>query len=185
MYKPPGKKKKNGKSENRSDPFTPCACARARRKIPEMRAIVEAHTLRSLKYLCIQRPIPSVHCFCHGVKKILIMAVNSPEYKTIQRHTNDLRLSVKSDLIELSGVLFAVGLINQGKSDRLRFDAVPEDSRAASLIGFIQDKVKEDPQNYNTFVKALENSNSTHYSNILQKLQRSYNGMIRCLSSKI
>ena len=106
------------------------------------------------------------------------MAVNSAEYRTLKRHTPDLRLAVKPDLLGLGGDLFAADLITKEHSDELRNQTCSEESRSASLIGFIQDKVAQDPQNYHTFVSALEKRDSLQYGGILNMLQESYRGML-------
>ena len=106
------------------------------------------------------------------------MATNSAEYRTLKKHTTDLRLAVKPDLTGLGGALFATNLITKEQSDGLRNRTYSEEDRSADLIGFIQDKVAQGTQNYRTFTSALEQRDSSHYGDILQKLQQTYKGML-------
>ena len=101
------------------------------------------------------------------------------EYKTLKRRMTDLRLVIQSDLINLSGELFAADLITQQYLDRSGIDAIPEQKRGAELVSFILNKVKEDRGNYHTFFGVLKNMDSTHYGGILHKLQESYDGRQR------
>ena len=104
--------------------------------------------------------------------------MNSAEYKTLKKHTPGLCLAVKSDLTGLGGALFAAELITQEQNNGLRNQTHSEENRSADLIGFIQDKMALGPQNYHTFISALERRDSSHYSDILRKLQQTYNGML-------
>ena len=54
------------------------------------------------------------------------MEVNSVKYRALKRCTSDLRLVTQSDLINISGELFAADLITQDSFNRLGIDAVPK-----------------------------------------------------------
>ena len=107
------------------------------------------------------------------------MGTNTSEYRTLQCHTNDLRLAVKRDLTGLSGALFAADLVTKEESDDLRSTMRhSEDDRAAQLVGLIQDKVKENTENFNKFITVLHNRDRTQYRDILHRLKDTYNGMV-------
>ena len=107
------------------------------------------------------------------------MASNTAEYRTLQSLTNELSLAVKQDLTGVCGALFSVGLITRGICDELGNALLPgKEERAARLIGIIQDKVREDPHNYQIFINVLEKRDMTHYGDILRNLQGTYKGMI-------
>ena len=106
------------------------------------------------------------------------MASNTAEYRTLQFLTNELTLAVKQDLTGVCGALFAVGLIIQGTREVMGNALIPKEERAAQLIGIIQDKVREDPHNYQIFINVLEKRDMTHYGDILRNLQGTYKGMI-------
>ena len=103
------------------------------------------------------------------------MAVNSVEYATLIRHTNDVCLAVKADLLGVGGDLLSKHLITKVNEDELRNAMISEDVRAARLVGFMQDKVEEDPQHYHTFIEVLRERGESRYGGILRKLQETYN----------
>ena len=104
------------------------------------------------------------------------MAVNSAEYKTLQCHVSDVRLAVKADLTGVSGDLLSKFLITQSNDEELRNLMHPAEDRAARLVEFIQDKVKQDPKNYHSFIDVLKMRGKTN-SDVLRKLQDTYSGM--------
>ena len=104
------------------------------------------------------------------------MAVNSAEYITLQRHVSDVRLAVKADLIGVSGDLLSKFLITQANDEELRDPMHPAEDRAARLVGFILDKVKQDPKHYHSFIDVLKMRGKRN-SDILSKLQDTYSGM--------
>ena len=108
------------------------------------------------------------------------MAGSSAEYDTMITLTTDLQLATKSDLTFLSGALLGENLISSRNGSELRNVAHSEEDRAARLVELIQDKVKQNPQHYYTFISVLE-KNQDYYSDILKKLhkvnKRFQNGM--------
>lgn len=105
------------------------------------------------------------------------MALNSAEYRTLQHHTNDLGRAVKEDLNDLSGALFAAGLITKLNRDAVIYKMHLEEDRAAKLVGFVQDKVAENPQNYHTFISLLRQRDPSKYGDVLCKVQHTYKSM--------
>ena len=110
------------------------------------------------------------------------MGSNTTEYRALQSLTNELRLAVKQDITGLGGALFADRFITQDACDDLRNSAHSKEERAARLVGTIQDKVRENPCNYHTFISVLKKWDQAQYENILHRLQDTYNnlGMIYC-----
>ena len=105
------------------------------------------------------------------------MALNSAEYRTLQYHTNDLGRAVKEDLDDLSGALFAAGLITKVNRDEVTYMMHLKEDRAAKLVGFVQDKVEENPQNYHTFISLLKQRDPFQYGDVLCKVERTYKSM--------
>ena len=105
------------------------------------------------------------------------MSLDSAEYRTLQSHTNDLRLAVKADLIGLSGDVFGAGLITKETCDGIADRMHSKEERAASLVGFVQDKVQESPQNYHIFIGVLRQRGLSQYGDILRKLKDTYKGV--------
>jgi hypothetical protein len=105
------------------------------------------------------------------------MAGNSAEYDTMINLTPDLRLAVKSNLTPLSGDLFAENLISSSSEEEMRNDVHSKEHRAAEVVKLVQDKVKQNPQHYDTFIRVLWRDHDC-YSDILQKLHEEFqNGM--------
>ena len=99
--------------------------------------------------------------------------VNSPEYKTFSALTNDLNLSVRSNLVSVGGSLVACGLITPDSYDNLRNRMLPESERAANLVALVLRTIQGDPGNYHKFVGVLE-QDKMHYKHILSKLKDQY-----------
>lgn len=105
------------------------------------------------------------------------MARNSAEYRTLQYHTNDLGLAVKEDLDDLSGELFAAGLITKLNREEATYKMHLKEDRAAKLVGIVQDKVEENPQNYHTFISLLRRRDLCKYKDVLCKVEHTYKSM--------
>ena len=95
------------------------------------------------------------------------------EYQTLLRLTPDLRLAVKAHLLSLGGKLVASYLITPESDRELRNAHNPEVNRAADLVQLIQNKVREDPQCYHTFISVLEKNQAQH-GVILRKLCQTF-----------
>ena len=98
---------------------------------------------------------------------------NSPEYNSISDCILELRLSVKANLLFLSGELLAARLISKDKEESLRNRSVPEAERAADLVSLVLDKVREDPKNYHEFVKILKKDEQQHKT-VIDMLEEKY-----------
>ena len=96
---------------------------------------------------------------------------NSAEYRAWIGLTPVLQLAVKSQLTSLGAHLQAVGLITPDDYDWLINPLPRRDEQAAYLIQLIQQKVRQDPQCYQTFIAVLENDRS-QYSDIIGRLQQ-------------
>ena len=102
------------------------------------------------------------------------MGENSAEYRTLIHHTADLQSAVKSQLVSLGARLVSHPLlIAPHKYEEIINYYVPEATRAAELVRLIQDKVKQNPRYYHSFIAALQ-EDQTEYGDILQKLQYTY-----------
>lgn len=103
------------------------------------------------------------------------MVANSPEYITLIRCNEDLCLVVKGDLVGLSISLVSNELISPENSRELRNNvAQTEECRSANLISLIQDKVRQNPQHYHTFVSVIRDRSEQLYSDVLYKLYDTY-----------
>ena len=96
---------------------------------------------------------------------------STPEYKTLISLTAELRRAVQFDLVSLSDDLVAKHLISPNTASQLRNQTHSEAERAAELVGYIQNKVQQNPQHYHTFVQILENQDQEYYCDILNKLR--------------
>ena len=74
------------------------------------------------------------------------------EYQTLVRHTADLQSAVKMELITLGAKLESAELITPEQYDEVINHYRSPADRAADLVRFIQNKVKQDPQFYYIFV---------------------------------
>ena len=108
------------------------------------------------------------------------MGRSSPEYRTVVALTNDLRLSVRSDLLSLGGQLLSYGLISPDSEERLRNAMHTEAQRAATCVDLITSKVEEDPRNYHTFIRVLQ-VDPYQYQFIVSKLQQTYTRYVQAV----
>ena len=95
----------------------------------------------------------------------------SVEYKVLVRHTADLQLAVKENLIHLGAKLVAVQIITLEQYRVIRNPHRPVDERGADLVEYVQTKVRQDPQHYHVFISALR-SDESRYGSILTKLEQ-------------
>lgn len=101
---------------------------------------------------------------------------NTPEYLTITKCTPELTNAVKDDLVELSGELFAEGLIAAGNVADLTNQFIGAAHRAAQLVGFVRNRVSLDTTNYIIFIKVLMKRLNDH-ENILLILEEKYKSL--------
>ena len=95
------------------------------------------------------------------------------EYSTLIELTSELRLAISSELISLTGSLLAVRFISLDNEIELRNPAHSERERSARLVGLIQNKVRQNPRHYHTFISILQ-GNQDQYRDILQRLEHTY-----------
>ena len=100
----------------------------------------------------------------------------SAEYKTVIVLTDKLRLAVRPELISLTGSLLASRLISLDNDIELRDTAhSSEVERSARLVELVQNKVRQNPRHYHTFIGILQ-GNEDQYRDILQQLEQIYKG---------
>ena len=102
---------------------------------------------------------------------IVVMGEDTVEYNTLIKLTNELRLAVRSELISLTGTLLASRLISLDNDIELRNTAHSEVERSARLVELVQNKVRQNPHHYHTFIGILQ-GNQDQYRDILQKLEQ-------------
>ena len=99
---------------------------------------------------------------------------NSPEYRTIIKLTPELTNAFKNDLVSLSGEFLSAGFISNDNADNLRNPYNGAQSRAASLVSWIRDKIQLEPKrNYRAFIDVLKQRLTAHES-ILRRLDEMY-----------
>ena len=100
----------------------------------------------------------------------------SAEYEVLIRHTVDLQLAVKTNLISLGAQLVAAQIITPDQYQEIRNPHRSVNERAADLIEYVQSKVRQSPQHYHAFIDALRKDES-EYRDVLVKLEGSFNGL--------
>lgn len=98
---------------------------------------------------------------------------NSLEYNSMLDCVPELRLSAGANIIWLCSHLLAARLINEDKEKSLRNGNVNEAERAAELISLVLDKVKENSENYHSFVKIL-NKDTDQFKSVLDLLEEKF-----------
>jgi hypothetical protein len=93
----------------------------------------------------------------------------SVEYEILVRHTVDLQLAVKGNLIPLGAQLVAAQVITPDQYEEIRNAHRSVNDRGAELVGYVQNRVRQDPQHYYIFIGALK-SDLSQYGDILTKL---------------
>ena len=101
------------------------------------------------------------------------MGENSAEYSTLIDLTSELRLAVRSELISLTGSLLATRLISLDNDIELRNTTHSEVERSARLVELVQNKVRQNPHRYHSFIGILQ-GNQDQYRDILQHLEQTY-----------
>ena len=93
------------------------------------------------------------------------------EYEVLIRHTADLLLAVKENLTPLGAQLVSAQIITPDQYEEIRNAHRPVNERGADLVGYVQNKVRQDPRHYDAFIGALK-SDLSQYSDILTKLEQ-------------
>ena len=91
------------------------------------------------------------------------------EYEVLVCHTVDLQLAVKDNLTPLGARFVAAEIITPDQYREIRNAHRPVNKRGADLVGYIQNKVHQDPRHYRAFIGALK-SDLPQYGDILTKL---------------
>ena len=78
------------------------------------------------------------------------------EYRTLVRHTADLLVAVKMELISIGAELVSAELITPDQYDEIINPYRSPAERAARLVRFVQVKVQQDPQFYDIFVDIIK-----------------------------
>ena len=93
------------------------------------------------------------------------------EYEVLIRHTVDLQLAVKENLTPLGAQLVSAQIITPDQYREIRNTHRPVNERGADLVGYIQNKVRQDLRHYDAFIGALK-SDLSQYGDILTKLEQ-------------
>ena len=93
------------------------------------------------------------------------------EYEVLIRYTVDLQLAVKENLTPLGAQLVSAQIITPDQYTEIRNTHRPVNERGADLVGYVQNKVRQDPRHYDAFIGALK-SDLSQYSDILTKLEQ-------------
>ena len=107
---------------------------------------------------------------------LTIMSTSTWEYLTVIRATSKLAAAVKNNITPLSLKLVEKFLITREQQEAVRNRRLNVDDRAADLVAYIQDKVKQDAKNYHIFVGILEEDKRT-YKEILNELKPPSDGV--------
>ena len=102
---------------------------------------------------------------------VVIEMEESIEYKVLIRHTSDLQVAVKNDLTPLGGRLVAAEIITPDQYEVIRNAQRPANDRGADLVGYVQNKVRQNPRHYHAFIDILR-SDESQYGDILTKLEQ-------------
>jgi hypothetical protein len=100
----------------------------------------------------------------------------TPEYRTIVECTSSLTLAIKNHLTDLSAQLLERHLITAGQESELRNRMHPPESRAATLVELIRDRVEQNSKCYQTFIEALE-ADQLANGDILELLKGKYESL--------
>ena len=99
---------------------------------------------------------------------------SSAEYRAMIDLTSELRLAVRPELISLTGSLLASRLISPDNDIKLRDTAHSDEvKRSARLVALVQNKVRQNPHHYHSFIGILQ-GNQDQYGDILQQLEQAY-----------
>ena len=93
----------------------------------------------------------------------------SVEYEVLVRHTVDLQVAVQDNLIPLGARLVSAQIITPDQYAEIKNAHRPVDERGADLVGYVQNKVRQDPRQYHAFIDTLK-SDLSQYRNILMIL---------------
>ena len=95
----------------------------------------------------------------------------SGEYDVLIRHTTDLQVAVRANLTHLGGQLVTLQIITPDQYEEIRNAHRSVNDRVADLIGYVQNKVRQNSLHYHTFLGALR-CDLSQYGDILMKLEQ-------------
>ena len=95
----------------------------------------------------------------------------SVEYEVLVRHTIDLQVAVRPNLTLLGAQLVTLQIITPDQYEDIRNVHRSVNERVADLIGYVQNKVRQNPLHYHTFLGALR-CDPSRYGDILTKLEQ-------------
>ena len=101
------------------------------------------------------------------------MSKNTQEYLTIKKATAKLLRAVQNNIIALGAELFSEDLISDDNYTSLKNETRDTVAKAAELVGYVANKVEQNPENYHTFVKILTEDRAT-YKDVLKILEPIY-----------
>ena len=99
------------------------------------------------------------------------MAAGFVEYEVLIRHTVDLQVAVKDNLTPLGAELVAAQVITPDQYEEIRNAHRSVYERGADLVGYVQNKVFQNPWHYHTFLGVLR-SDMFQYGDVLAKLEQ-------------
>ena len=97
------------------------------------------------------------------------MSRNSPEYCSIVKATGKLTRALKNNITPICADLVSNHLITPEQQKKLRNPNRDAIESAADLVQLLTDKVEENPANYHTLVRILEEDKTT-YRDVLEHL---------------
>ena len=95
----------------------------------------------------------------------------SVEYEVLIRHTIDLQVAVRANLTLLGAQLVTLQIITPDQYEEIRNVYRSVNERVADLIGYVQNKVRQNSLHYHTFLGALR-CDPSRYGDILMKLEQ-------------
>jgi hypothetical protein len=98
--------------------------------------------------------------------------VESVEYEVLIRLTPDLQQAVKQNLTPLGAQLVSAQIITPDQYEEIRNAHKTVYERGAELVGYVQNKVRQDPRYYPAFIGALLRSDLSQYGGILRRLEQ-------------
>lgn len=101
------------------------------------------------------------------------MRESSAEYRTLIKHTNELRGAIRSRLHTLSMHLYSLKLISGDDFKDLLNETLSEVERSTLLVELVQDKVQQNPHYYRSFIAILQKDQFQCWD-ILRKLEDTY-----------
>ena len=79
----------------------------------------------------------------------------SIEYQVLLHHTIDLQVAVRPNLTLLGAQLVTLQIITPDQYEDIRNVHRSVNERVADLVGYVQNKVRQNPLHYHTFLGAL------------------------------